>query len=701
MRSTFLFLLLFLTFGTAGNVLASQPLHHQIEIELQPDSSSLQAVDRVTVVSSSNKSSDIVFFLDKNLKISSLELPSDLSYSISLKEDEPSIHLIHIQKNSQSDWPDPLSLTFHYAGPYATESDKQNPEIFLSGSHNFYPQLNTDAPELMTFEMTTTLPAGWSAVSQGEKSPGLVADTRTRTTWRNAHPNNEIFLIANHYYEYEDIWENVSLQAYLLQDDPELAQRYLTATKKYLAMFSALLGVYPYPKFALVETPGPAGYGMPSFTYLGSRVIRLPFILETSYPHEILHNWWGNGVFYDPRSTNWSEGLTSYLADHFLQAVKGQGPQYRFQELMKYDSYVNAENDFSIDQFRFAESPAEQAIGYGKTLMTLHMLRLQLGDAPFLEGLRRFYKQYRFQYADLKAMRNTFESVSHTDLKYFFEQWTQQIGAPQIELSSAEFSPAGEGFELNLTITQKNSKPYSLQLPIAVWEEGKEQPLLIRLNVKDASQSFRIELLAKPTAVLIDPYTDLFRKLNEGEIPASIGQTYGAQKQIVWPSSEEDKLNSAYQNLAVGLVGNSEMLTGDPSTLPEGSLWLLGRNHPLKEKLKSNLSERGFQFDSIGVTIEGKHYPWAEHGFVFTLPRFDGQKGTLSWIVAGTEKSVPGLIRKLPHYSKYGYLVFKGDAPDNQVKGQWQATPSGREKVFAPGKHILPTQKPLHAESVE
>jgi len=687
-------------FGSAGNALALQPLHHQIEIELHPDTSRLQAVDRITVASASDRSNELIFFLDGNLKVDSLELPPDLFYSISFKEDEPSIRLIHIQKNSQSHWPDPMPITFHYAGPYAPESDKQNPEIFLSGSSNFYPQLNTNAPELMTFEMTTTLPAGWSSVSQGEKSPGLVADTRARTTWRNTHPNNEIFLIANRYHQYEDRSGSVSLQAYLLQDDPELAQRYLTATKKYLALFSELLGDYPYPKFALVETPGPAGYGMPSFTYLGSRVIRLPFILETSYPHEILHNWWGNGVFYDPRSTNWSEGLTSYLADHYLQAIKGQGPQYRFQELMKYDSYVNAENDFPIDQFRFAENPAEQAVGYGKTLMTLHMLRLQLGDAFFLEGLRRFYKQYRFQYADLKAMRNIFESVSHTDLKSFFEQWTQQTGAPQIELSFAEFNPAGEGFELNLVITQKNPKPYSLQLPIAVWEEGKEHPLLMRLDLKDASQSFRIDLQAKPTAVLIDPYTDLFRKLNEGEIPASIGQTYGAQKQTLWIDSEEAS-DSADKNLAVGLVGDSEMLTGNPATLPEGSLWLLGRNHPMEEKLKSNLRERGFQFDEMGVTIEGKHFPWGKHSFVFTLPRFDGQKGTLSWIVAGTEKSVPGLLRKLPHYSKYGYLVFKGDNPDNQIKGQWQATPSGRERIFAPGKHTLPPQKPLNVKRIK
>ena len=85
---------------------------------------------------------------------------------------------------------------------------------------------------------------------------------------------------------------------------------------------------------------------MPSFTLLGSRIIRFPFILQTSYPHEVLHNWFGNGVYIHPDSGNWAEGLTTYLADHLLSEQRGMGGQYRFQELMKYSNYVNEKNDF-------------------------------------------------------------------------------------------------------------------------------------------------------------------------------------------------------------------------------------------------------------------------------------------------------------------------------------------------------------------
>jgi hypothetical protein len=48
----------------------------------------------------------------------------------------------------------------------------------------------------------------------------------------------------------------------------------------------------------------------------------------------------------------------------------------------------------------------------------------------------------------------------------------------------------------------------------------------------------------------------------------------------------------------------------------------------------------------------------------------------LGWIAVGDAAALPGLARKLPHYGKYGYLVFGGQAPDNRLKGQWPASDS-------------------------
>lgn len=128
-------------------------------------------------------------------------------------------------------------------------------------------------------------------------------------------------------------------------------------------MYSKLIGPYPYKKFALVENFWETGYGMPSFTLLGPKIIRFPFILHSSYPHEILHNWWANGVFVDLNAGNWNEGLTAYLSDHLVKEQRNQGVEYRRTTLQKYTDYVAKSKDFPIMEFRSRHSSATEAVG--------------------------------------------------------------------------------------------------------------------------------------------------------------------------------------------------------------------------------------------------------------------------------------------------------------------------------------------------
>src|SRR4029453_18980304 len=92
---------------------------------------------------------------------------------------------------------------------------------------------------------------------------------------------------------------NVEAIAMLARPDDALAAKYLDATAPNVAMYTELLGPHAYGKFAIVENFWDTGYGMPSFTLLGPQEIRLPFIPTTSYPHEILHDWGGYGVYVD------------------------------------------------------------------------------------------------------------------------------------------------------------------------------------------------------------------------------------------------------------------------------------------------------------------------------------------------------------------------------------------------------------------
>jgi len=215
--------------------------------------------------------------------------------------------------------------------------------IYLAGSTWWVPIFDNST---MTFTLSTDMPDGWKNVTQGKRIAEKTNSGRHFDTWVCEHPQEEIFLIAAKFHEYSHKMNSgVDAMAFLRTPDEGLANKYLEVTEQYMEMYVSMLGEYPYSKFALVENFWETGYGMPSFTLLGEKIIRFPFILHSSYPHELLHNWWGNSVYVDFESGNWCEGITAYMADHLIKEGRNAGEEYRRETLQKFSNFVTPEND--------------------------------------------------------------------------------------------------------------------------------------------------------------------------------------------------------------------------------------------------------------------------------------------------------------------------------------------------------------------
>ncbi len=700
MKQKTYFLYLWIIFITASSAFAEiPPIHHELTVTLLPSQSIARFHDVVTIPKSIAKSIP-GFNLNKNSKTEQIKISGN---KVSVDVSADGFINLDLTEYSVEEVPGPFKLTFEYSLPLPISNDDKE-TLFISGADFFYPQPameSTPPAGQVTFQLNVYTPSGLRAVSQGEKIKDVVENGNRTVVWKEEKPQEEILLVADRYHVFSERHGSIALYAYLRDDDKALAERYFLATRTYLDLYSKLLAPYPYKKFALVENSQQTGYGMPSFTLLGSRVIRFPFILHTSYPHEILHNWFGNGVYIDPHSGNWAEGLTTYLADHLLPEQKGKGDHYRFQELMKYSSYVNATNDFPLAEFKGRDSMASQAVGYGKTLMALHMLRLEVGDKPFIKALRDFYNRNQFQYAGFEDLRISFERVSQRDLKEFFDQWTRRKGAPQLKLSSASHSKQNGEHLLKLKIQQAQADPvFKMKLPVAVWIKDREEPFLKILAITKKEQTIVLPLATEPLKVQLDPYHEVFRWLNPGEVPPSIGQTYGSETQTPILPANTIANDGGYlkfaQSVKTALPSSGNFLGDNMKTpLPAGSLWIFGKDKKLSDQLKVQLDHYGVKINAQGMTIDSKTFPWGNHSFVITLNRPDSDGDTVTWLITSSGKSIPGLIRKLPHYGKYGYLVFQGDAPDNVAKGAWPSSGAGLHHTFKTGTYSLRPQLSL------
>ncbi len=148
-----------------------------------------------------------------------------------------------------------------------------------------------------------------------------LAQGRYRARFEFHHPAEGIALMAGPYRIEERrvrtaAGGEVRLRTYFHPEIADLASGYLDSVAAYLDLYSRRIGAYPFSEFSVVSSPTPTGFGLPTLTYLGIDVLRLPFIRATSLGHEVLHNWWGNGVYPDYARGNWSEGLTTFMADY-------------------------------------------------------------------------------------------------------------------------------------------------------------------------------------------------------------------------------------------------------------------------------------------------------------------------------------------------------------------------------------------------
>ena len=216
---------------------------------------------------------------------------------------------------------------------------------------------------------------------------------------------------------------------------------------------------------------------------------------------------------------------------------------------------------------------------------------------------------------------------------------------------------------------------FPAKLPVAIWTKGTALPQIKVLDMTEKTLTASFLLTEKPGRVLIDPYTEVFRKLDRREVPPAIGQTYGSPlpARIMPTQGDFPDVLMGYHEFAQSLVKDSNvmgpLLNDDKSSpVPNGSLWVFGRTNSYARRLKPQLENYGVKLNENNVVIEGRSFPWKDHSFVFTLQRPGSQEGSVTWIIASSGESIPGLIRKLPHYGKYGVLVFKGHEPENKFK---------------------------------
>ena len=513
---------------------------------------------------------------------------------------------------------------------------------------NWYPQPNV----LAEYDLVVTLPENFIAISESESVLIQKYGRTKRFEFKFSHPLECLHLAAStRYVLQEDQYKNILIETYFFKEDGQLADPYIAYTKKYLAMYETMLTPFPYKRFAIVENLFPTGVSMPTFSLLGKQVIKLPFIVKTSLGHEILHQWFGNFIFIDVASGNWSEGLTTYLADHHYAALDGKDAAYRKQILLDYDAYVNVGNAISVSDFLSRRNKADSVIGYGKSAMVFHGLREIYGNELFFAAIRDFLKDNSFRKASWQDIQRAFEKITGKKLQSYFGYWLGRKDIPRLEVKNAKLYVQRGQLRLNFELLQKK-EAYPLVIPVSLHTDtGIRMQFVHMKNSKEPISLFMDEM---PHKAVIDENYTMMRHLAPEEIPPVLAAIMGKQQLIVVVSSGQ---RCTYQSIidALGVENICYVTPADLTfrDLKEKSVLIAGFNNPAVNML---FGKQTVPKDGVRVKIYNNPYNVSER---------------IALLHVKNKTEAQAVQRKIPYYGKYTELAFSGG--QNTYKTSLQA----------------------------
>ena len=628
---------------------AAEPLGHDIHVVLEPSEGKVEVTDKITVTGRNS----VTLAIEQWMRIKDIRIDGKVARhgvpSTSVKLTLPSTGKHRIVVVAKGVIPKDGAGRAPGSDPIGGKDG-----LYLPGWVKWFP-MSSDATA--NYQVTIETPAAFRAVATGKlQSEELGAETN-KAVFASQSALEPPSLFAGPYAVAERRSGGLRIRTYFHDAVAGQAESYLEAAERYIKSYGNRIGAYPYADFHIISAPLPVGLGFPNLTYIGRRIVPLPFMRGRSLAHEVLHNWWGNGVYIDYESGNWAEGLTTYMADYALAEERGPGDalEMRLSWLRDFAA-LPEDRDIAVTGFRSKRHDASQVIGYGKVAFIFHMLKEEVGPQNFNAAMKRFWADKKFAKASWSDIRAAFEQVTKDDLGWFFKQWTERAGAPKLSLEGAKVSPGTKGYVLEFALAQA-APAYRLSVPVEVMTEAGTKRFDLRLDGEKATE--RLELDAKPVSLRIDPDHVLFRRLLAGEAPPILRDVLLDRGTKTYVLHDDKPSQETARKLAGRMLGAQPAVI-DAGASPRQGTPVLVFGSP--DQIGNFISRLDLPKRPSKIAGQGTGRAW--------VARRKNGKAVLFVETDGPE-ALQALMRPLPHYRSKSFVAFDGSRAID--KGVWPA----------------------------
>jgi aminopeptidase N len=202
-----------------------------------------------------------------------------------------------------------------------------------------------------------------------------------------------------------------------------------------LDYFSEIFGPYPFEVYGalVVDTEFGAALENQTLSIFGMDMIDLEDMEDTELvvAHELAHQWYGDSVSVADWGDIWlNEGFATYAEGLWMEHTRGRAAldgfiEYLYSEVKAYpEDYPAPGNPTANNLFNGGV--------YLRGGLTLHALRLDVGDEDFFDILRTYHNKFKGGNAATEDFISVAEELSGKELSDLFEDWLYQMELPPI-----------------------------------------------------------------------------------------------------------------------------------------------------------------------------------------------------------------------------------------------------------------------------
>lgn len=381
-----------------------------------------------------------------------------------------------------------------------------------------------------TVSWTIIAPAEMTIVANGvQKSQSAVTGGLTRTQYEIAAPiPTYLMVVAAAKMALTPLGKTcdagpngacIAQNVYTFPEEKSYAPGPFVEAEKIVAFFAKTAGPFAYEQLNHLQSATKFG-GMENATaiFYSDAAFKRHDVGVQLIAHETAHQWFGDAVTPRRWQDLWlSEGFASYFAPLYLQSSRGDST---------FRATMNQIRTQILAAPIVATRPVVDTVGaatpnellntnsYQKGAFVLHMLRSDIGDEAFFQGIRDYQSQYRNGTATTENLRVVMEKAAGASLVPFFDQWLHRPAFPELDVRwTLNASTRSVSFVVN-----QSSKYGLFAVPLVVElvdANGQRERHTLHVQAEEGSQTFNqpLSLVTAPTSVVLDPSVELLARL--------------------------------------------------------------------------------------------------------------------------------------------------------------------------------------------